>query len=90
VQLGSDTVGNGHVGGNVRYFGGSGADSLTVTGANAFNLTAYLGAGADTFTYAAGASVGGATIDFGVDSDTDVFTDNGVTVTWSQQLVNFP
>ena len=63
---------------------------MTINGTNSFALHVNLGAGADTFTYGAGTTVGSATIDFGVDLDTDVYNDGGNVVTWPQTLLNYP
>jgi hypothetical protein len=78
------------VGGTFSYAGGAGVDSLTVAGPHTNPLVVNLGAGADVFTYLAGASVGAATIDFGVDFATDAYVDNGVVVNWNQVLRNLP
>lgn len=80
----------GSIGGTLLYNGGSGKDTVTIKGANSFTLRAYLGAGADSFTYAGGSRVGQATIDFGVDFDLfDVYTQTaGVLVDWQQLILN--
>jgi hypothetical protein len=80
------------VGGSLAYTGGSGLDSVSVSGPNTFRLTANLGVGADTFTYVdLATTLGGATVDFGVDFDLDVYNfPLGFVVSWNQTLKNLP
>jgi hypothetical protein len=73
----------------LSYTGGSGADNVTIEGTNFFALKVNLGAGSNTFTYGAGASVGSAYLDFGLGSAGDVYNDGGNIITWPQTIVNF-
>ncbi|MBX7106092.1 MAG: hypothetical protein K1X57_18570 [Gemmataceae bacterium] len=73
------------------YTGGAGVDTVEIGGIQFFSASINLGAGADVFSYTAGAtSVGSITINFGVDTDTDVFNSNGVIIGWPSTLLNLP
>lgn len=58
------------LGGKLTYTGGSGVDSLTITGKNRFAATIKTGAGNDTLAFAPDATVGSLTVDFGTGTDT--------------------
>ena len=64
-SLAFDGVSGSTVGGTLTYIGGPGADTLTVSGQNAFRLVARMGGGEDTVAFAPDARVGSALIDFG-------------------------
>lgn len=73
------------------YMGGSGTDAVEIGGIQFFNASVMLGAGADTFTYTAGnTSVGGITVNFGADTDTDTLVTNNVAINWPSTYLNLP
>jgi hypothetical protein len=94
LNNGANVLGlNGAISGaRVDYTGGSGADSVSVSGTNSFAMNLNLGAGADTVSFANNATtVGSATIDFGVDFDTDVLDlPVGYVFTYPMVLRNYP
>jgi molybdopterin-binding protein len=79
-------------GARLNFTSGSGADSVTLSGTNGYALNMNMGAGADTVTFADTAtSFGSATIDFGVDADTDVLNlPAGYVFTYPFTLRNYP
>lgn len=58
------------LGGKLTYTGGSGQDSVTITGQNTFAAKIKTGAGSDTVAFAPDATVGSLDIDFGAGVDT--------------------
>lgn len=75
------------IGNRFDYTGGSGGDEIEIFGTNTFAFTALLGAGVDTVTIDAAASVGSMNLDYGVDLDTGETLASPL-ITWPSTVLN--
>ena len=77
------------IGGKLTYSGGTGADTISISGQNTFKATIKTGGGNDTVAFAPDATLGSLDLDFGKIPGTKTWTPPTV-ISFPLKLKNFP